>query len=48
MIFSILTIIAVWIFPVPLPWQVTLTVFASIHILILLGKWGGLLGKDKN
>ena len=34
MIFAILTIIAVWIFDVPFAWQVTLTIFASIHLLL--------------
>lgn len=34
MIFAILTIIAVWIFDVPFAWQVTLTIFASIHLAL--------------
>ena len=40
MIFCILTIIAAWIFELPFAWQVTLTVFASIHLFIWLCEAG--------
>lgn len=33
MILAILSIIAVWMFQVPLAWAVTITVFASIEII---------------
>ena len=37
MVFAILTIIAIWIFNIPFVWQVTLTIFASIHLFLWIG-----------
>ena len=36
MIFGILAIIAMWVNDIPLAWQVTITVFASLHIFVEL------------
>jgi len=36
MILPILSIICVWMFAVPLPWAVTITVFASFYICLEL------------
>jgi len=34
MILVILVIVAAWVFNLPLAWQVTLTIFASFHLLL--------------